>query len=465
MILNILVIGAGGREHAIVRKLNRDAALREDSTTRIFAAPGNPGMEEFATLVPIEVSDVEGLAEFAKRERIDLTIVGPEVPLVAGIADRFADLGLRVFGPTQDAAQMESSKAFAKGLMMKCGVPTARYEAFRDFDEAVAYVKEHGAPIVIKADGLAAGKGVTVAKTVNEAIDALTAIMLDKEFGDSGDIVVIEQFLVGRELSVMGFVDANGFALMPGIKDHKPVGDGDEGPNTGGMGTYSPVPYGTPDVIEKVHTRIFEPVLAELRKQGIVYRGVLFAGLMIVGDDPYVIEFNARFGDPETQVAMELLQTDLIRIIDAVLEDRVSTLDIKWSDSAAVCVVLASAGYPGAYRKGQVISGLQGLDLGAQSMGEPDASSVAKSEFGFRSNSEPIPHRSSQSDSHTGSHLYALHAGTARNSDGQFVTNGGRVLGVVGSGRTLADAYHIAYLGAGIVDFEGKFYRTDIGRP
>ncbi len=423
--MKILVIGSGGREHAIVRKLRRDEARAgDDRQLAIFAAPGNAGISGMAECVAIGAEDIDALLRFALTERIDLTIVGPEAPLAQGISDRFAEAGLRVFGPSQSAARIEASKSFARAQMAQACVPSPAYRVFRELDDAIAYVHAFAGPVVVKADGLAAGKGVTVAANATEAEQALRAIMAERVFGQAGDEVVIEEFLDGRELSVMAFVDANGYALMPAIEDHKQVGDGDQGPNTGGMGTYTPAYAATDTVMKSVREHVFDRMMAQWRRLGVVYRGVLFAGLMVVNGRPYVIEFNARFGDPETQLALELLDTDLLTVIDAVLADRVRELALSWSSDAALCVVLAAEGYPEAPRKGDAISGLIDTDS---------------------------------------SFVYTLHAGTAFDGQGRTVTNGGRVLNVVARGGTIAQARARAYTVADSVVYDGKHYRTDIG--
>jgi len=425
MKMKILVIGSGGREHAIVRKLRRDEARSgHDRQLAIFAAPGNAGIFGMAECVPIAAEDIDALLQFARTERMDLTIVGPEAPLALGICDRFAEAGLRVFGPSQSAARIEASKSFARAQMAEAGVPSPAYRVFRELDAALAYVRAIAGPVVVKADGLAAGKGVTVAANAHEAEQALRAIMAERVFGQAGDEVVIEEFLAGRELSVLAFVDAGGYALMPAIEDHKQVQDGDRGPNTGGMGTYTPAYAATDAVMKAVREDVFDRMMAQWRRLGVVYRGVLFAGLMVVNGRPYVIEFNARFGDPETQIALELLDTDLLTVIDAVLADRVSGLTLSWSSDAALCIVLASEGYPEAPRKGDAISGLIDTDS---------------------------------------SFVYTLHAGTAFDGEGRTVTSGGRVLNVVARGETIAQARARAYTVADAVVYAGKHYRTDIG--
>ena len=422
--MKILVIGSGGREDAIVQKLHRDAITSGtlDQLT-LFAAPGNPGMAKVATLLQCAVDDLDGLLAFAKSESIELTIVGPEVPLALGIVDRFEESGLAIFGPNSHAAQLESSKAYAKAFMVKAGIPTPAYREFDDLVEALNYVDSMMPPIVVKADGLAAGKGVTVAKTVAEARQAIIVAMQERAFGDAGARVVIEQFVEGSELSVMAFVDQHGFLMMPAIQDHKQVFDHDEGPNTGGMGTFYPVPAATKQVLQKVRDEVFSRVIAEFQAQNITYRGVLFAGIIVQDGQPYVIEFNVRFGDPETQVVMELLQTDLLSLLQDVLRDRVQTHPAHFSSDPTVCVVLTCAGYPQAYKKGLLIEGLESI---------------------------PLP-------------AYVLHAGTTLDNFGHTVTDGGRVLGVVARATSLEKARDAAYRGVDHIDFEGKHYRSDIG--
>ena len=419
--VKVLVIGSGGREHAMVRKLAQDQK-RSGRSLELFAAPGNPGIEALATCVAIGAEDVQGLLHFAKSEGIDLTVVGPEAPLAMGIVDLFEAEGLRIFGPNQKAAQIEASKAFTRNIAELAGVPSPAYRVFTDHDEALLYLHSLVGPWVIKADGLAAGKGVTVTDDLLEAESALAQIMKDKAFGEAGNQVVIEEFLQGEEISVLALVDESGFQLFPAIQDHKQVGEGDTGPNTGGMGTFSPVPVASKGVMDKVRDEIFGRMTRQLQAQGISYRGVLFAGLMIKEEQPYLIEFNVRFGDPETQVGLELLETDLLLAMEAVLDDRISEVSLDFSSDAAVCVVLAAGGYPGSYHKGDPITGLDEL-----------------------------------------SGAYALHAGTAKNAAGQMVTSGGRVLGVVARGAVLEEARAQAYHAIEGINFKGKIYRRDIG--
>ncbi len=425
--MKILIIGSGGREHAIIRKLALDGKRRFDQTgipmPDLYAAKGNPGMASLAKCVPIADDDVEGLLRFAKEEAMDLTIVGPEVPLSLGIVDAFLDAGLTIFGPNREAAQLESSKAYAKKFMQQAGIPTPSYAEFTDMTEALTYLEAQSLPIVIKADGLAAGKGVTVAYTKEEAIRAVKEAMQDRVFGDAGSRLIIEAFVNGPELSVMAFVDQSGFKMMPAIQDHKQVYDDDLGPNTGGMGTFYPVPIATANVIHQVRTEIFERFVAHLAASGIVFRGVLFAGIIVQAGKPYVIEFNVRFGDPETQVVMELLEADILSIFESVTKDQIAQTSIMWSNQPTVCVIIASKGYPGAYRKGYPIEGLATLSQKA----------------------------------------YAIHAGTAFDEQGRIVTAGGRVLGVVSRASTLNQARQQAYQAIDSLSFEGMHMRRDIG--
>lgn len=415
--MKILVIGRGGREHAIIWALKR-----ADSSRVIYCAPGNTGIAQLAENVPIGEMEFDRLVSFAREKTIDLVVVGPDDPLAAGIVDVFEAAGIPVYGPRKNAAEIEGSKIFMKNLLHKYGIPTAKYQTFTDYDSAKAYLDAQPVPIVIKADGLAAGKGVTVCFTREEADEALRRTMLNKAFGAAGDKVVIEEYLEGQEMSILAFVDGTTVRPMPPAQDHKPVYDGDKGPNTGGMGTYSPLPHIPQTVIETAVETIVIPTARALAAEGRPFRGVLFAGLMITGDGPKTIEFNARFGDPETQVVLPRLQTDLLEIIQASLEGRLDQIDISWSGEAAVCVVLASEGYPGSCAKGQPITGLDQVR-------EEDA--------------------------------LVFHAGTAM-QDGRIVTSGGRVLGVVGRGADIAEARDRAYAAAGRIAFPGKMNRTDI---
>ncbi|WP_141506289.1 phosphoribosylamine--glycine ligase [Paenibacillus luteus] len=415
--MRILVVGGGGREHAIVWALKKSEKVKD-----IYCAPGNAGIAQLAECVPIPVSDFDELIRFAKDASIDLVFVGPDDPLADGIVDAFEAVGIQAYGPRKNAAEIEGSKIFMKNLLRKYEIPTAKYETFTDYETASAYLREQSAPIVIKADGLAAGKGVTVAATLEEAEQALRDMMVDKVFGQAGSQIVIEECLIGQEMSILAFVDGETVRAMVPAQDHKPIFDGDKGPNTGGMGTYTPLPHIDQAIIDESIQNIIIPTAKAMVSEGRPFRGVLFAGLMITKDGPKTIEFNARMGDPETQVVLPRLQTELIDIVLASMNGNLDQLDIQWSDEAAVCVVVASEGYPASYPKGRVITGL--------------AEAEAQGALIF-------------------------HAGTAE-KDGQFVTNGGRVLGIVGRGRDIAEARARAYEAVSVIDFEGKQNRTDI---
>ena len=412
--MNILVIGSGGREHALYWKLSESP-----QTEQIYAIPGNPGMGASAA---IALDDHAAILRFVKEHEIGLVVVGPEVPLMNGLVDELEAAGIRAFGPRANAAEIEGSKAFAKDLMKKYGIPTARYEVFTAAEPARAYIRQEGAPIVVKADGLAAGKGVIVAMTEQEALDAVDAIMEDHSFGDAGARVVIEEFMEGEEASLLVFTDGTTIRPMISAQDHKRAYDGDRGPNTGGMGTYAPAPVMTPEMTERAVEEILKPTIAAMAKEGRVYRGCLYLGLMVTADGPKVVEFNARFGDPETQVVLPLLDSDLVAIMCACADGTLADVLIRWKDGAAVCVVLASGGYPGHYEKGQEIHGL----ADAEAMG-----------------------------------ALVFHAGTAM-KDGKLVTNGGRVLGVVGRGADISSAVDAAYAAAAKISFKDAYYRKDI---
>ena len=417
--MKVLVIGGGGREHALVWKVSQSPRVK-----KIYAAPGNAGMAQLAECVPLKAEDLAGLLAFAKDKAIDLTLVGPEGPLSLGIVDEFQKAGLRVFGPSKDAAEIEANKAFTKDLMRKYGIPSAEYGTFRDRNKAVDYVRCKGAPIVVKAAGLAAGKGVVVAETVEDAVHAVDLIMTKKAFGPAGDVVVIEECLRGEEASFMAFTDGRTVVPMASSQDHKRVFDQDKGPNTGGMGAYSPAPIVTKAVEDQVMERVMLPTVRAMEKEGRVFKGVLYAGLMIHEGQAKVLEFNARFGDPETQPIMARLDSDLIEIVEAILAGRLASLKISWKQECAVCVVMASGGYPGSYEKGKEIRGLEqaaGLDK-----------------------------------------VMVFHSGTAF-KDGRVVTDGGRVLGVTGLGASVQDAIDAAYRGVRQISFEGAHARTDIG--
>jgi phosphoribosylamine--glycine ligase len=415
--VKVLVVGGGGREHTLVWKISQSPRVEQ-----IFCAPGNAGIAQLATCVPLGAEDLDGLLDFARREAIDLTVVGPEGPLVAGIVDVFTAAGLRIFGPTRAAARLEGSKVWAKQVMSRYGVPTARFAIFDAPEAAKAYIREVGAPIVVKADGLAAGKGAIVCRDVESALRAVDIIMVEKAFGAAGDRVVVEECLTGEEVSVLVFTDGRHFVPMVSSQDHKPVYDGDRGPNTGGMGAYAPAPVYTPEVHEAVMRDIIAPVLRGLAAEGHPYRGVLYAGLMVTAEGPKVLEFNCRFGDPEAQPVLMLLESDLVPILEAVVEGRLQEAEVRWKEGAAVCVVMASGGYPGSYRKGFPIEGLEEVP--------PD--------------------------------VVVFHAGTAF-QEGRLVTAGGRVLGVTAYGPDIRTAIDRAYAAVERIRFEGMHYRRDIG--
>lgn len=415
--MKIFVVGSGGREHAIVWKL-----AQSPGRPKLFCAPGNAGIESLATCVDIKADDVAGLKAFAQREGIDLTIVGPEAPLASGIADEFRKAKLKIFGPTKNAARLEASKIFSKDIMAQAKIRTARSKSFTQMADALAYVEQHEVPLVIKADGLAQGKGVIIAATREEARQAIVDSMEKAVFGQAGKQVLVEQFLDGEELTIMAFTDGRTVAPMLPAQDHKRIGDGDQGLNTGGMGAYCPAPLGTTALREQVRQEILQPIVDTMSRLGSPFQGVLYAGLMIVKGVPYVLEFNARMGDPETQVVLPLLKTDLVDVVEAVVEHRLDQLKVAWHDDYAVCVVMTSRGYPGSYQSGFAISGL---------------------------------------DAAHASGATVFHAGTATHN-GAIVTAGGRVLGVTGRGPTLAHAQTIAYRGAGVISFDGCHYRHDI---
>jgi phosphoribosylamine--glycine ligase len=417
--MKVLVVGGGGREHALVWKVSQSPRVR-----KIYAAPGNAGMAQLAECVPIKAEDIPGLLAFAKKQAIDLAIVGPEGPLSMGIVDEFAKAGLRIFGPSGKAAVIEASKQFSKDLMKKYHIPSAEYGVFTDRAAAEAYVREKGAPIVVKADGLAAGKGVVVAETVEEALKALDLIMSQKAFGKAGDRVVIEECLKGEEASFMAFTDGQTVVPMASSQDHKRVFDGDKGPNTGGMGAYSPAPIVTKKLERKIMETIMVPTVRAMEKEGRLFKGVLYAGVMINEGEAKVLEFNARFGDPETQPVMSRLDTDLIAIIEAIVNGTLSKIEIAWKADSAVCVVMASGGYPGNYERGKEITG---LDKAA-----------------------------------TRENVMVFHSGTSQ-KNGKIVTDGGRVLGVTGLGSVVAAAIDNAYAAVRDINFEGAHYRRDIG--
>jgi phosphoribosylamine--glycine ligase len=413
--MRILVIGRGGREHAIVWALSKSPKV-----SKLYCAPGNGGIEALAECVPIQELQFEEISVFARQQQIDLVMVAPEDPLSAGLVDYLEERGILAFGPRANAAIIEGSKVFTKDLLKKYKIPTAAYESFDAYEPALAYLRSQSIPIVLKADGLAAGKGVTVAHSLEEAEKALRDIMVDQVFGDSGAKVVIEEFLQGQEMSLLAFVDGTTVRPMVPSQDHKPVYDNDEGPNTGGMGTYSPLPHIAESVVLEAIETIVRPTAEAMVKEGRPFKGVLYAGLILTPQGTKTIEFNARFGDPETQVILPRLKTDLLDIFLAVANGKLAEQPIEWSDEAAVCVIVASGGYPGAYAKGLPITG---LDQVKDSL--------------------------------------VFHAGTALNN-GRIVTNGGRVLGITGVGKDIVEARKKAYADADRISFEGKQYRTDI---
>ena len=417
--MKILVVGGGGRENAIVKKL-----AQSKKNPKIYVAPGNAGTEDIATNVAISVMDFDALVNFAKKEKIDLTVVGMDDPLVGGIVDRFEAEGLRVFGPRKNAAILEGSKAFSKDLMKKYGIPTAAYENFNDPQKAIKYLETANYPIVLKADGLALGKGVLICKTFEEAKSGIEELMIDKSFGDAGNTIVIEEFLQGREVSVLSFVDGTHYALMTSAQDHKRAKDGDEGLNTGGMGTFSPSPFYTEEVDRYCKEHIYQKTVDAMRAEGREFKGIIFYGLMLTKSGVKVLEYNARFGDPETQVVLPRMENDIIDVFEACIDGCLDKIDLKFEDNAAVCVVLASDGYPLKYEKGKKIKGLENFE------GKTD--------------------------------IFAFHAGTKK-VNGDVLTNGGRVLGVTAKAPTLKEARDKAYEATKLVEFENKYMRNDIG--
>ena len=418
--MKVLVVGGGGREHAVCKKLAESKLV-----DTLLCAPGNAGIAQAAVCVPgVKATDVEGIVALAKAEKVDFVCVTPDDPLALGCVDALEKEGIAAFGPSAYAAQMESSKIFSKNLMKKYGIPTAKSETFEDMDAALAYLDKQGAPIVIKADGLALGKGVIVAQTLEEAKQAVVDMMQGGKFGKSGARVLIEECMFGREVTVLCFCDGKPIVPMRASQDHKRVFDNDEGPNTGGMGAFAPSPLYTAELAERTMNEILMPTLNAMNAEGFTFKGVLYVGLMLTKDGPKVVEYNARFGDPETQVVLPLLESDLLEIMMAVREQRLGELDIQWKQESAACIVLASGGYPGKYEGGKVITGMDEAEK-------------------------------------TGATVY--HAGTKKNEEGAFVTAGGRVLGVTALGDTLRSAVDSAYAAAKKIHFDGVHMRSDIG--
>ncbi len=419
--MNILVVGGGGREHAIIKKLSESSKVE-----KIWCTPGNGGISCYAECFDVDATDIDGVLSLAKKLTPDMVVVAPDDPLVLGMVDVMNENGFKTFGPDKAAAIIEGSKVFSKDLMKKYNIPTAMYETFNDSEKAIAYIKEQGKyPVVVKADGLALGKGVVIAMNEAEAVDAVNSIMQDKIFGESGSNIVIEEFLTGPEVSVLSFTDGKTVVPMISSMDHKRALDNDEGLNTGGMGTVAPNPYYTDDIAKECMDKIFIPTINAMKSEGRTFKGCLYFGLMLTPDGPKVIEYNCRFGDPETQVVLPLLDTDLYDIFDAIYDERLSELDIRWKDESCACVILASGGYPKSYEKGKEISGLD-------DKGQADG-------------------------------VFVYHAGT-KLSDGVFTTNGGRVLGVTATGKDLETALANAYNGAKKITFDKVHYRNDIGK-
>jgi len=418
--MRILVVGGGGREHALVWKIAQSPLV-----DHVYCAPGNAGIARQAECVKIDATDVAALRRFARDNHVDLTVVGPEAPLVKGIVDAFEASALRIFGPRQQAAKIEGSKVFAKQLMQRHGIPTADFRVFNAPERAKAYLNMIGAPVVVKADGLAAGKAAIVCHNLREAREAVDRIMIRREFGESGDMVVVESCLVGEEASMIALTDGRAIGVMPSAQDHKPIYDGDKGPNTGGMGAYSPAPVVTDELAGQIEREVLVQTVHAMNREDKPYRGALYAGIMVTDDGPKVLEFNCRLGDPETQPVLMRLESDLVPILLAIVDGTLEDADIRWDPRPTICVVMASGGYPGPYRKGLPIEGLE------------EAGELQDVEV--------------------------FHAGTAL-EDGRVVTNGGRVLGVTARGETIAEAKERAYRAVEQIHFEGAYCRTDIGQ-
>ena len=420
--MKVLIVGSGGREHAIAWKVAQSKKVE-----KIYCAPGNAGISEVAECVPIGAMEFDKLVAFAKEKEIDLTVIGMDDPLVGGIVDVFEKEGLRVFGPRKNAAILEGSKAFSKDLMKKYHIPTAAYETFTDPEKALEYLETAKMPIVLKADGLALGKGVLICQTLEEAKEGVKTLMMDKKFGSAGDEIVIEEFMTGREVSVLSFVDGNIVKIMSSAQDHKRAKDGDQGLNTGGMGNFSPSPFYTKEVDEFCKKYIYQPTVDAMKAEGRPFKGVIFFGLMLTPDGPKVLEYNARFGDPEAQVVLPRLENDIVDVFEACIDGTLDQVDLKFdNDRATVCVILASDGYPVEYKKGFPIEGLEKFK------GKDD--------------------------------YYVFHSGTKFNENGQIVTNGGRVLGVTATGKDLKEARKKAYEATEWISFENKYMRHDIGK-
>lgn len=420
--MKVLIVGSGGREHAIAWKV-----AQSKKVDKIYCAPGNAGISEVAECVPVGAMEFDKLVAFAKEKEIDLTVIGMDDPLVGGIVDVFEKEGLRVFGPRKNAAILEGSKAFSKDLMKKYNIPTAAYETFTDPEKALEYLETAKMPIVLKADGLALGKGVLICQTLEEAKEGVKTLMMDKKFGSAGDEIVIEEFMTGREVSVLSFVDGNIVKIMSSAQDHKRAKDGDQGLNTGGMGNFSPSPFYTKEVDEFCKKYIYQPTVDAMKAEGRPFKGVIFFGLMLTPDGPKVLEYNARFGDPEAQVVLPRLENDIVDVFEACIDGTLDQVDLKFdNDRATVCVILASDGYPVEYKKGFPIEGLEKFK------GKDD--------------------------------YYVFHSGTKFNENGQIVTNGGRVLGVTATGKDLKEARKKAYEATEWISFENKYMRHDIGK-
>lgn len=419
--MNVLIVGSGGREHAIAY-----CAAKSEKADKIYCTPGNAGIAEYAECAPIGAMEFDKIVAFAKEKEVELVIVGMDDPLVGGLVDELEAAGIRTFGPRKNAAVLEGSKAFSKDLMKKYGIPTAAYENFTDADKALAYLETAQFPIVLKADGLALGKGVLICNTLEEAKDGVKSIMLDKQFGTAGNRMVIEEFMTGREVSVLSYVDGKTIKTMTSAQDHKRAKDGDQGLNTGGMGTFSPSPFYTEEVDAFCKEHIYQATVDAMAAEGRAFQGIIFFGLMLTSKGPRVLEYNARFGDPEAQVVLPRMKNDMIDVLEACIDGKLDEIDLQFEENAAVCVVLASDGYPVKYEKGLEIRGLENFE----------------DKEGY----------------------YCFHAGTKLDDNGRFVTNGGRVLGVTAKGADLKEARKNAYAATAWVDFDNKYMRNDIGK-